>query len=120
MSAKFSAALPNGEANGLNRIVSELVNQPHKVHAVIALIDCKKLSIDNDSGDTVPTARIRRIEVITGADKIELRRLLDRAYEDRSGQTVLPLDLEKDLRAAFEGLDIDTGEIPPGAPDGEQ
>ena len=111
----LSSSLPQGEANGLTAISRELVENPHKVHVVLALVDCRKVVTDADTGDVQPTARIRRIEVVGGGqDNKVAQRMLRRALEERTGATVLPFDLEEDLRAAFGGLvDPTTGEIRP-------
>lgn len=102
MSASLAGALPEGEANGLNAIARELVDSPNTVHVVIALVDCSKITTKTDSGDIVPTARIRRIEAIKDpADGHRLRVLLRREWERRTGKTVLPFELEEDMRKAF-------------------
>jgi hypothetical protein len=102
LSAKLSSGLPEGEANGLAAIASDLVNVPEKVHVVIALVDCSQITSKVDSGDVIPTARVRRIEAITDPeDGHRMRQLLRRQFERRTGKTVLPFDLEDDLRAAF-------------------
>lgn len=102
MSAKLSSGLPQGEANGLAAIASELVDMPEKVHVIIALVDCSKITSNVDSGDVIPTARVRRVEAITDPeDGHRMRQLLRRQYERRTGKTVLPFDLEDDLRSAF-------------------
>ena len=108
--AKLTAGLPKGEANGLSALDRELIDSPSTVHVVIALIDCKKITTDVDSGDVEPVARIRRIEVIR-EDKDRAAMMLRRSLEVRTGKTVLPFDLEEDMRAAFEGIDPSTGEI---------
>lgn len=107
----LSAKLPKGNGNGLADIAGDLVTTPGKLHVVVALIDCSKVTEDIDAGDKIPTARIRRIEVIDGQDKELAQRMLRRAMEERTGQTVLPMDLEDDLRAAFGNIDPHTGEI---------
>lgn len=108
---KLSASLPGGDGNGLTAIARQLVDQPHEVHVVIGLVDCKSTAVDHDNGETVPTARIRRVEVITGDDMDTAQQIMRRALEARTGQVVLPLDLEDDLRAAFGNVDPATGEI---------
>lgn len=109
---KIASALPGGDANGLTAIARELIDTPHEVHVVVALVDCKRITTDNDSGEIIPTARIRRIEVIgDGEDKALANKMLRRSLERRTGKTVLPFDLEEDLRAAFGRIDPDTGEI---------
>lgn len=102
MSANLAGSLPAGEANGLAAIARELVETPEKVHVVIALVDCSKITTKTDSGDVIPTARIRRIEAITdGEDGRRMRMLLRREWERRTGKTVLPFELEEDMRSAF-------------------
>jgi hypothetical protein len=108
---KLASSLPGGDANGLTALARALVDTPHDVHVVVALVDCKKITTDNDTGEIVPTARIRRIEPITEADKALAGKMLRRALELRTGKTVLPFDLEEDIRSAFGGVDPDTGEI---------
>ncbi len=106
---KLSSSLPKGEPNGLNALARQLIDNPHEVHVVVALVDCKKLATDCDTGDVEPTARIRRIEAIDGDDKDLAAKMLRRALELRTGKAVLPFDLEEDLRSIF--VDPDTGEI---------
>lgn len=108
---KLASSLPGGDANGLTAIARALIDSPHEVHVVVALVDCKRITTDNDTGEIVPTARIRRIEVIGETDRDLAARMMRRALEVRTGKTVLPFDLEEDLRAAFGSIDLDTGEI---------
>jgi ribosome maturation protein Sdo1 len=107
---KLASALPKGESNGLEALARELIDSPSSVHVVVALVDCKRVTTDMDSGDIEATARIRRIEWIK-ADKDQVALILRRAMEERTGKTVLPFDLEEDMRAAFQGIDPHTGEI---------
>lgn len=108
---KLSSRLPDGDGNGLNSITRQLIDAPHQVHVVIGLVDCMRQTTDTDSGEVIPTARLRRVEVIDGIDKDAAQQMMRRALEERTGQTVLPLDLENDLRAAFGNVDPATGEI---------
>jgi len=108
---KLSGNLPRGDGNGLDAVAHALIDEPHAIHVIVALVDCKKTPTDNDSGEVEPTARIRRIEVIDRQDKDLAAKMLRRALERRTGKTVLPFDLEEDLRAAFGRIDPQTGEI---------
>lgn len=108
---RLSNALPKGDGNGLDAIARQLVDNPHDLHVVIALVDCKTSKIDHDTDEREPTARLRRIEVVEGDDKQIAQQMMRRALEARTGQTVLPIDLEDELRAAFGDIDPDTGEI---------
>lgn len=108
---KLSSSLPDGNTNGLGSISDDLITTPHRLHIVIAVIDCKSTTCDNDSGEVVPTARIRRIEPISNDDRELAAQIMRRAMESRTGKAVLPIELENDLRAALDGIDPDTGEI---------
>lgn len=107
---KLASSLPSGEANGLASLARKLIDNPAEVHVVIALVDCKSVTTDVDSGDITPTARIRRIEPITG-DRDLVAKVMRRAMEERTGKTVLPFSLEEDLRTAFGAIDPETGEV---------
>jgi hypothetical protein len=120
MSASLSGRLPDGEANGLGPIIAQLIADPGAVHVLVVLVDAVKVTRLVESGDTVPTMRIRRVEAITDpTDRRSLRRLLMREYERRTGQLVLPLDLEQDVIAAFDDVMPDPGDDPGDPGDGK-
>jgi hypothetical protein len=101
---KLSGKLPGGDKNGLAKIAGALVKDPHKVHALLVLVDNQKTVVDNDTGDSIPTVRIRSIEAILKQDYAQAERLLRRAMEQRTGQTVLDMDLEDEIADAFRGV----------------
>lgn len=98
---KLSSSLPGDDRNGLARLSSSILDEPETAHIVVAVVDVIKIITDVVTGDVVPTVRICAIEAMDGRteDARELRRLLRRAYEARTGQTELPLDLERALDA---------------------
>lgn len=101
--ANLSGALPAGEANGLAAIARELVEHPTRRHVIVAVIDTVKVTTRVDDATRQATVRVRRVEVIRDRDDREhLQRLLQREFERRTGQTVLPLDLETEVRQAFD------------------
>lgn len=101
--ANLAGTLPDGEANGLAAIARELVENPKRYHVVVAIIDTKSVKTNVDNGARVATVRVRRIEVIIdGEDREHMRRLLMREYERRTGQLVLPFELEADIIRAFD------------------
>lgn len=104
---KLTSALPKGESiNGLTTLASNLTSEPEQMHVAVIVFDCSKITIDTDTGEAIPTARIRRIEPITRPeDKKRLNSLTRRAFEERTGKAVLPLELEDELRSAFGGDD---------------
>lgn len=98
----MSGKLPAGDGNGLVAILSELVRDQQQIFVAVCLIDGKKVTIDKDTGEKVPTARVRRIEVILeGEDMIICRRLMERALSKRTGRETLPYDLESEIEKAF-------------------
>jgi siroheme synthase (precorrin-2 oxidase/ferrochelatase) len=106
-SVKMIGALPPGQNNGLPSLVDELVDNPTRMHVALIIVDCKSISTDTDTGEVVPTARIRRIEPIRDEDKKAARRLMERALEERTGRTMLPIDLEDETASAFESYGAD-------------
>jgi hypothetical protein len=100
----LSGALPRGDANGLAPIVKSLIRDPEHVHALLVLADTTKLVTHVDTGETIPVLRIRRIEVIRDADMKEAERLIRRSWEQRNGDTVLPLEMEDDLKLIFDSV----------------
>ncbi len=102
--------LPKGDANGLGPVIADLIAEPHRFHVILAIIDCAKVTTNHDTGEVIPTARVRRIEVVRAEDLRAAERLMRRALEGRSGRTVLPLDLEDDIAVAFGQVDPETGE----------
>lgn len=107
---KLTGSLPKGESNGLDAIARALIDSPQDVQVLVVLADCSKISTDIDTGDVEPTARIRRIEAIQGADREVAAKLLRRRFEQRTGKAVLPFDLEEDLQSVFSDIDPETGE----------
>lgn len=100
----MSGALPSGDGNGLGAVIADLVRDPSRKHPVVAIIDTAKIVTRPDSGEVVPTVRVRRIEVITGEDAALAEKLMRRALDKRTGGQPLAGeddDLEDDLAAAF-------------------
>lgn len=110
----LSGALPAGDGNGLAKIAGDLVRNPRKVHVAVMLVDSPKTVINNDTGDAVPVVRIRRVEVVLRKDLAAAERLLRRAMEDRTGQTVMDMDLEDEISEAFKDIEAELGTDPKG------
>lgn len=107
----MSGALPAGDANGLAAIARDLVESPARPHVVVAIVDAKTVRTNVDDGARLATVRVRRIEAISDpTDREHLRRLLMREFERRTGQAVLPFDLEVEVRRAFD--DHERGDTP--------
>ncbi|MFJ5532396.1 hypothetical protein [Streptomyces sp. NPDC093261] len=106
--AKLSSSLPSGDANGLDPIIRKLIERPDVKQIAICVLDNRQTVTDNDSGATVPTLRIRRIEAVLRTDDLDvLQKIMRRAIETRTGAEVLPLDLEDDISEIFAQLAFD-------------
>ena len=94
---KLVSKLP--EDHGLTNRV--LTDTPEATHLVIAVVDCKLITTDIDSGDVEPTVRVLNVEIVNKADGPDAQLMLKRALEKRTG------------RATLDGLDFDhaTGEV---------
>ncbi|WP_269939051.1 hypothetical protein [Arthrobacter sp. HY1533] len=112
---KLSGTLPGGDNNGLGSLARALTADPHKTALIVAVVDCKSITIDTDTGDKVATVRIRRVEPIDPQDTEQAQRLLVRGLERRTGAVMLPIDLEDELSKLFANLvdlvDLETGEV---------
>lgn len=93
MTVKITSSLP--KTNGLEAIAGRLVRDPHERHIVIAVIDCARIITDTDTDDSVPVARIRRIEVIRddATHESHAAALLQAASDRRKGVEPLPFDM---------------------------
>lgn len=114
---KLASGLPKDPRhNGLDALAPKLLANPRHRYLMLAVIDCSKITEDVTSGSLEPTARVLRIEQVHPDDVTDAERLARRALEHRSGDTVLPLDLERDIEGWLgEGfrLDESTGELVP-------
>ena len=93
---KLSSRLPGDfETNGLDALAQDLIDNPATVRLAVVWIDTAKVVIDTDSGDHVPTVRVRRIEPVgdVGAAIPALRKLVGNAFEERTGRKPLPFDI---------------------------
>lgn len=99
MSVRMSGAMPEGERNGLASLAHALIARPSDTRVAIVLFRTHKLTTNVTTGDVVPTVQLLAIEPMTEheTDAAELRRLMRRAVERRTGAVELPLDLERVL-----------------------
>ena len=106
---KTNALLPKGEENGLADIAGVLVAEgagraPKRLRAAIVIFDTKRVGIESDTGEENATVRFRRIEVLLATDLGQAEKLIRRSLEARSGQTTLELELEDEIRQAFDSM----------------
>lgn len=95
---------------GAAAIAADLIAEPHRFKVLLMIVDCKRVTSDIDTGEQVPTARVRRVEPVLPQDLAAAEQLMRRALEHRTGRVTLPLSLEDEMRIAFRDIDPDTGE----------
>src|SRR5258708_19538430 len=116
MTISLGGSLPQGDGNGLAAIVSDLIREPKKYHAVIGIVDTSKITTKPDSGEVVPTVRVRRIEVITQADLKIAETLMRRPLDKRTRKATLPFDLAAHLQPPFPPHEPPPSPLPPTRP----
>ncbi len=95
MTIKLDGKLPaEADRNGLDALHDKLMAEPHELHAVIMVVDCKSFERDYDMETDVPKARVRAVEAISADDLPMAQQLMSRAREKRLGRVQLPFGLE--------------------------
>ena len=96
---KLGSSLPKGEANGMQALARQLIDEPEKVHVVVMLVDCKKITTDVDNGD-VDATWVERVVIplVTDADELARMRAAagSRGHADGAARLV---DLVEDAAA---------------------
>jgi len=104
ITAMLGATLPKGEHNGLTPFARLFADFPKNIRPAIVLLDCKETRENQDDDSQKAIIRIRRIELIADeSDAKVIERMVERAYEKRTGNTMLPFDLEAEVRDAMSG-----------------
>jgi hypothetical protein len=113
---KGTALLPKGEANGFVAIAKELHDEPLKLRAALVVFNAKRGTDDYDSDDTVITVRVLRVARLLPQDLAHAEAMLRRSVEYDSGQTTLELDLEDEIRRAFDSMKEPDSPVDPDEP----
>jgi hypothetical protein len=88
---KLSSSLPKEyEDDGLGSINIDLVKRPTDTQMIVAMIDCKSVTRDIDTGIDIATARILHIEPLQDHEADQARQLLSNAQERRTGRRAIP------------------------------
>lgn len=93
---KLSTKLPGDPTiNGLDARVDDLLIDPEELVVAVCYFDVSKISRDVDSGDEVPTVRIRRVEPLgyIGDVPQAVRDAVAAAEEKRTGRKPLPFEI---------------------------
>lgn len=102
---KLGGRLPmHPDLNGMDDLSGHFVGNTEDLVPVVAVLSTRKVENNLETGTVIPTVGIKRIEPILNAeDKEMIDRIVQRAFERRTGKAVLPLELEDELRGVFEG-----------------
>lgn len=88
---KLSSTLPKEyDEDGLGSINGDLVARPTDTQLIVAMIDCKSITRDIDTGMDIATARILHIEPLREHEADQARELLANAQERRTGKRPIP------------------------------
>ncbi len=91
MAVNIKAAMKRDdrELNGLEYIVTELIDNPLNRRIVVGIIEVARITTDYEDGSTeVPTVKFVQIEPLAGDAAGQAQELLAKAYNARTGQTV--------------------------------
>lgn len=101
---KLSAALPGDpEINGLDSWANHLEKYPEDLLVAVVYLDTKKVTVDTDTGDHVPTVRVRRIEPLGPVSGVSatVRKAVAAAEEERTGRKAIPFEIVQVGEHAF-------------------
>lgn len=101
---KLSSKLPgDAEINGLDDQREWLEHNPDELLVAIVLLDTAKVTIDTDSGEHVPTVRVRRIEPLgtVAETPAAVRKAMAAAEEERTGRKAIPFEVVEVGEHAF-------------------
>lgn len=93
---KLGTGMPGDfEMNGVDALRDDLVDDPKTLRMAVVWFDVKEVKVDTDSGDHVPTIRVRRIEPLGNADDVTttVKDEVGKAIEKRTGRTPVPFDI---------------------------
>ena len=110
---RMSASMPAEDRNGLAELVDDLIANPEDTYIAVVVIEARSMAVDLKNGTSVPTVALTAIEpILDVADAAEAQRLLRRGHGRRTGQTEIPLELERELSSIADvrgALTIGTG-----------
>lgn len=91
MAMKLWSVLPRDDVdNGLSVIEKIMNDDPDKQHVIIARVDRKRATIEDDDHSFKQTVRMLQVEVITDEDAVErAQAMLDARRQARTGERVL-------------------------------
>lgn len=101
---KLSSAMPGDfETNGLDQHAAWLLDNPKALMICAIWIDVQKIVVDTDSGDHIPTVRVRRVEPLgeVGEVSAKMKEIIQDAVAERTGRTPIPFDIAEVTEERF-------------------
>lgn len=100
-SVKLSTSMPGDPAtNGIDALAPILVQEglgeiDEQLRVVIAWVDVQKVTTNSDTGDHVPTIRVRRIEPVGVVGDVDpsIVAAVEAAVERRTGRKAIPFGI---------------------------
>lgn len=93
---RLSSKLPGDpETNGVDAIAEALVGNPETIRYGVVWFDVVKVTEETDTGDNIPTIRVRRIEPLGQAKAVDPRiaDVVAEAVEERTGRSAMPFEI---------------------------
>lgn len=101
---KIKSKLPSGDADGISAVEAVALKKKKPIVALV-ILEPDTVAKNLHSGEEELSVTIRRIEALLAEDVEAATRLLQRAFESRTGTATLPIELEEDVRDALKGVD---------------
>ncbi len=97
---KLASKMPGDPTtNGIDDLAQTLVDEvedgQNPLRVAVVWIDTVKVTVDADTGDHVPTIRVRRIEPIGMVRDVDpgIQAAVERAIENRTGRRAIPFGI---------------------------
>jgi hypothetical protein len=93
---RLSSKLPGDpEINGVDALADNLVADPRVIRYGVVWFDAARVTEDTDTGEVIPTLRVRRIEPIGIAGSVlpEIASIVDDAVRARTGRAPIPFGI---------------------------
>ncbi len=90
---KLSSRLPGDpETNGVDAMADQLVADPSAIRYAVVWFDISKITDETDTGNMIPTLRVRRLEPMGLATDVPpaLAQLVADAFQARTGRAPMP------------------------------
>jgi hypothetical protein len=93
---RLSSKLPgDDDINGVDDTVEDLLAEPRTIRLGLVWYDVAKITSETDTGDDVPTIRLRRFEPLATLKDVppDLAKVIAKVIEERTGTVALPINV---------------------------